>query len=63
MNREIVIRNETDADIDAIAEVTIEGLPSEVFFALSFNGRKPHGTVTFHEGFKVHGQQPPERDK
>ncbi len=30
-----------------------EGVPPEVFFALSFNGRYPRGTVTFHEGFKA----------
>jgi putative acetyltransferase len=34
-----------------------EGVPAEVFFALAFNGRTPHGTVTFHEGFKADGQQ------
>jgi len=28
-----------------------------VFFALSFDGRFPHGNVTFHEGFKANGQQ------
>lgn len=30
-----------------------EGVPKEVFFALSFDGRTPQGTVTFHEAFKV----------
>jgi putative acetyltransferase len=34
-----------------------EGVPPEVFFALSFDGRFPHGFVTFHEGFKADGQQ------
>jgi putative acetyltransferase len=34
-----------------------EGVPQEVFFALSFDGRYPQGTVTFHEGFKADGQQ------
>ena len=34
-----------------------EGVPPEVFFALSFDGRIPQGTVTFHEGFKADGQQ------
>jgi putative acetyltransferase len=32
-----------------------EGVPQDVFFALSFNGRYPQGTVTFHEGFKADG--------
>ena len=32
-----------------------EGVPPEVFFALSFNGRTPQGTVTFHDGFKATG--------
>ena len=34
-----------------------EGAPREVFFALSFDGQIPQGTVTFHEGFKADGQQ------
>jgi putative acetyltransferase len=29
----------------------------EVFFALSFDGQAPQGTVAFHEGFKADGQQ------
>ncbi len=33
-----------------------EGVPQEVFFALSFHGRTPRGTVVFHEGFKADGQ-------
>jgi putative acetyltransferase len=32
-----------------------EGVPQEVFFALSFDGHIPQGTVTFHEGFKANG--------
>jgi putative acetyltransferase len=28
-----------------------EGVPPEVFVALSFDGRMPQGTVTFHEAF------------
>jgi len=34
-----------------------EGVPQEVFFALSFDGYIPQGTVTFHEGFKADGKQ------
>ena len=34
-----------------------EGVPQEVFFALSFDGHTPQGTVTFHEAFKADGQQ------
>ena len=33
-----------------------EGVPPEVFFALSFDGNIPQGTVIFHEGFKANGQ-------
>lgn len=33
----------------------VEGVPSEVFFALSFDGHYPQGTVTFHEGFEADG--------
>jgi putative acetyltransferase len=32
-----------------------EGVPQEVFLALSFNAVAPQGTVTFHEGFKAVG--------
>jgi putative acetyltransferase len=39
-----------------IAGLVFEGVPQEVFFALSFNGHIPHGNVTFHEGFKANGQ-------
>jgi putative acetyltransferase len=34
-----------------------EGVSQEVFFALSFDGNIPQGTVTFHEAFKAEGQQ------
>jgi putative acetyltransferase len=34
-----------------------EGVPQEVFLALSFDGHIPKGTVTFHQGFKADGQQ------
>ena len=34
-----------------------EGVPQEVFFALSFGGHTPQGTVTFHGAFKADGQQ------
>jgi len=30
-----------------------EGLPEELFFAISFDGQYPQGAVTFHEGFKA----------
>jgi putative acetyltransferase len=30
-----------------------EGVPPELFFAVSFDGHCPQGTVAFHEGFKV----------
>jgi putative acetyltransferase len=33
-----------------------EGVPPEVFFALSFDGHIPQGTVDFHEGFKADGR-------
>ena len=33
-----------------------EGVPPEVFFALSFDGHTPHGTVAFHEAFKADGR-------
>ena len=33
-----------------------EGVPPEVFFALSFDGHTPQGAVAFHEGFQADGQ-------
>lgn len=38
-------------------ELVLEGVPPEVFFALSFDGHTPHGTVTFHQAFKANGHQ------
>jgi putative acetyltransferase len=35
--------------------LTLEGVPPEVFFALSFEGRIPQGNVTFHEAFMADG--------
>ena len=32
-----------------------EGIPQEVFFALSFDGHTPQGAVTFHDGFQAQG--------
>jgi len=40
-----------------VAGLVHAGVPEEVFFALSFDGCFPQGTVTFHEGFKANGQQ------
>ena len=33
-----------------------EGVPQEVFFALSIDGHVPQGTVEFHEAFKADGR-------
>ena len=35
------------------AGLVVEGVPPEVFLALSFDGRTPRGTVAFHEGFRA----------
>ena len=37
--------------------LALEGVPPEVFFALSFDGHTPRGAVTFHEGFRADGQK------
>jgi len=42
---------------DNVPELVHEGVPSEFFLAMSFDGNTPQGTVTFHEGFKADGQQ------
>lgn len=38
-----------------VAELGHEGVPPEVFFAQSFIGPVPRGTVTFHDAFKADG--------
>jgi putative acetyltransferase len=35
--------------------LVLEGVPPEVFFALSFDGNTPRGSVAFHEAFKADG--------
>lgn len=39
-----------------VPELVVEGVPPEAFFALSFDGHMPHGTVTFHSAFMADGQ-------
>ncbi len=34
-------------------ELGLEGVPPEVFFALSFDGHLPRGTVSFHNAFRA----------
>jgi putative acetyltransferase len=36
-------------------QLVLEGVPPEVFFAVSFEGTPPRGTVAFHEGFGAVG--------
>lgn len=45
-----------------VDQLGLEGVPPEVFFALSFDGHIPRGTVAFHEAFKVDSQQEAEGD-
>ena len=40
-----------------VSGLVLEGVPQEFFFALSFDGHIPQGTVTFHEGFKAEARQ------
>ena len=40
---------------ETVAGLIHEGVPQEAFFALSFDGHTPQGTVTFHDGFKADG--------
>jgi len=35
--------------------LVLKGVPQEFFFALSFDGHTPQGTVTFHDAFKANG--------
>jgi putative acetyltransferase len=39
-----------------VSGLVLEGVPQEVFFALSFDGHTPQGSVTFHEAFKADGR-------
>jgi putative acetyltransferase len=39
-----------------MSSLVLEGVGQEFFFALSFDGNEPQGTVSFHEGFKADGQ-------
>lgn len=41
-----------------VSGLLLKGVPPEVFFALSFDGHLPQGTVTFHEAFKANGRPP-----
>ena len=45
-----------------VPALVLEGVPPEVFFALSFHDHTPVGTVAFHDGFKADGQQGTEGD-
>jgi putative acetyltransferase len=41
---------------ETVLGLGLEGVPPEVFFALSFAGHRPQGEVTFHESFKADGE-------
>ena len=41
-----------------VSGLVVEGVPQEVFFALSFDGHMPQGSVAFHDAFRADG--PPE---
>jgi putative acetyltransferase len=43
-------------------ELVLEGVPPEVFFALSFDRKLPRGTVMFHEAFRAIGPNTPATD-
>lgn len=42
-----------------VAGLSLTGVPAEVFFALSFDGRLPQGHVMFHEAFQATGPVTP----
>ena len=45
----------TKFGFENVSGMGIEGVPNEVFFALSFDDQFPKGNVVFHEGFKANG--------
>lgn len=42
---------------DNVEGLVLEGVPQEVFFALSFDGKIQQGNVLFHEGFGANAEQ------
>jgi putative acetyltransferase len=44
-------------EFDNIPELVHEGVPPEVFLAMSFDRHTPQGSVRFHEGFLATGPQ------
>jgi putative acetyltransferase len=42
-----------------VAGLGVGGVPPEVFFALSFDGHMPRGSVTFHPAFATDGSDAP----
>jgi len=36
---------------ETVSDLQLEGVPPDVFFALSFDGKLPKGKMMFHEGF------------
>ena len=42
-----------------VAGLALPGVPPEAFFALSFDGRYPRGTVCFHDAFRAEGPPAP----
>ncbi len=49
--------------LKSATSLALGGIPPEVFFVVSFDGRVPQGSVTFHEAFKAEGQQENAVDK
>jgi len=39
--------------LENVPGLVVEGVPQEVFFALSFGGQIPQGSVTFHDAFQA----------
>jgi len=42
---------------DNVPKLVLEGVPPEVFFAVSFDGDLPQGHVVFHQAFQADGPQ------
>jgi hypothetical protein len=57
--RTLAISNHTEqlSGFKPVPGLIHEGVPQEVFLALSLDGQTPQDTVTFHEGFKAVGPQ------
>ena len=63
MNRLFSVKPYVKFGFQNLPGLVLDGVPPEVFFALSFDGHAPRGSVAFHEAFRADGEgEGPSRD-